>query len=95
MNMHILNQERRKAVDKIMHIISSDFVQLFFLDAHNGTSETFLTNLMLATIEDERSIAVAFSGIAANLIDGGKTAHSAFKLHLNLMHFLIYLSRVA
>ncbi|GFX85756.1 ATP-dependent DNA helicase [Trichonephila clavipes] len=32
------------------------------------------------------AIAVAFSGIAAILIDGGKTAHSAFKLPLNLHH---------
>ncbi|GFW00167.1 ATP-dependent DNA helicase [Trichonephila clavipes] len=36
----------------------------------------------------ERSIAIAVasSGIAATLIDGGKTAHSAFKLPLNLHH---------
>ncbi|GFV51715.1 ATP-dependent DNA helicase [Trichonephila clavipes] len=34
----------------------------------------------------ERSIAIASSGIAATLIDGGKTAHSAFKLPLNLHH---------
>ena len=43
---------------------------------------------MLATIRGERNIAVpiASSGIAATLIDGGKTAHSAFKLPLNLNH---------
>ncbi|XP_044582937.1 uncharacterized protein LOC123263956 [Cotesia glomerata] len=34
--------------------------------------------------EKNIAIAVASSGIAATLIDGGKTAHSAFKLPLNL-----------
>ena len=88
MNVPKLNQEQRKAYDEIMHIIASDSGQLFFLDAPGGTGKTFLINLLLATIRGERNIAVAVasSGIAATLIDGGRTAHSAFKLPLNLNH---------
>ena len=43
---------------------------------------------MLAQIRSGKNIAVAVasSGIAATLIEGGKTAHSAFKLPLNLGH---------
>lgn len=88
MNVSKLNQEQRKAYDEIMHSIASDTGQLFFLDAPGGTGKTFLINLLLATVRRGRDIAVAVasSGIAATLIDGGKTAHSAFKLPLNLNH---------
>ena len=52
----------------------------------NGIGKTFLLNLLLAKIRMRRSIAiaVAFSGIAATLLDGGRTAHSTLKLLLNL-----------
>ena len=57
-----------------------------FLDAPGGTGKTFLLNLLLAKIRMRRSIAIAmaFSGIAATLLDGGRTAHSTLKLPLNL-----------
>ena len=57
-----------------------------FLDAPGGTGKIFLLNLLLAKIRMRRSIAiaVAFSGIAATLLDGGRTAHSSLKLTLNL-----------
>ena len=59
---------------------------IVFLDAPGGTGKTFLINLILAKIRLRRQIglAVAFSGIAATPLDGGRTAHSAFKLPLNL-----------
>ncbi|GFV23891.1 ATP-dependent DNA helicase [Trichonephila clavipes] len=62
--------------------------QCNFLHSPGGTGKTFLINLLLAKIRCDRSIAitVASSGIAATLIDGGKTTHSAFKLPLNLHH---------
>ncbi|XP_014676110.1 PREDICTED: uncharacterized protein LOC106816068 [Priapulus caudatus] len=59
---------------------------LFFLDAPGGTGKTFVTNLLRAKVKQTRKIAlvVASSGIAATLLDGGRTAHSAFKLPFNL-----------
>lgn len=50
------------------------------------TGKTFLINILLATIKLTGSIAVgvASSGIAATLILNGRTAHSAFKLPLDL-----------
>ncbi|XP_074096810.1 ATP-dependent DNA helicase pif1-like [Cotesia typhae] len=59
---------------------------LLFLDAPGGTGKTFLLNLILAEVRrtHEIALAVASSGIAATLLDGGRTAHSAFKLPLNL-----------
>ena len=44
-------------------------------------------NLILAKVRAEGSIAIACasSGIAATLLAGGRTAHSTFKIPLNLM----------
>ncbi|GFU82926.1 ATP-dependent DNA helicase [Trichonephila clavipes] len=87
-NVPKLNQEQKEIYDKILNSISSNSGQCYSLDSPGGTGKTFLINLLLAKIRCERSIAIAVasSGIAATLIDGGKTAHSAFKLPLNLHH---------
>ncbi|KAL8621837.1 hypothetical protein ACOMHN_046041 [Nucella lapillus] len=60
--------------------------QFFFLDAPGGTGKTFLINLLLSKVwqRGDITIAVASSGIAATLLTGGRTAHSTFKLPLNL-----------
>ncbi|XP_071033027.1 ATP-dependent DNA helicase pif1-like, partial [Parasteatoda tepidariorum] len=59
---------------------------LYFLDAPGGTGKTFLISIILATIRSQNNIALAIasSGIAATLLDGGRTAHSALKLPLNV-----------
>ncbi|CDF36554.1 unnamed protein product [Chondrus crispus] len=56
--------------------------RLFFLDAPGGTGKTFV----LSAIQDflrsrpKQVIAVATSAVAAVLLDGGRTAHSVFKI---------------
>jgi hypothetical protein len=57
------------------------------LDAPSGTGKTFLITLILATFHfSKMKIALAFasSGIAATLLEGGSTAHSALKFPLNM-----------
>ena len=51
-----------------------------------GCGKTFLYNTLLAKIRSEGkiAIAVATSGIAATLLDGGMTAHSMFSIPLNI-----------
>jgi hypothetical protein len=58
----------------------------WFLDAPGGTGKTFLTKLILANVRKSghTALAVASSGIAATLLPGGRTAHSTFKLPLDL-----------
>lgn len=48
--------------------------------------KTFLINMILAEIRkrNEIAIAVASSGIAATLLEGGRTAHSMFKIPLQI-----------
>ena len=58
-----------------------------FIDAPGGTGKTYLANMALANIRSREMIAlaVASSGIAAQLLPNGRTAHSTFKIPLNLM----------
>ncbi|KAK3894468.1 hypothetical protein Pcinc_001774 [Petrolisthes cinctipes] len=78
--------DQATAFNIIMASIEEEHGGLFFLDAPGGTGKTFVTNLILAKVRQKKSIAlaVASSGIAATLLDGGRTAHSAFKLPLDL-----------
>jgi len=54
-------------------------------NAPGSTGKTFLINLILAEIrlKGDIALAVASSGVAATLLEGGRTAHSMFSLPLN------------
>ncbi|GFV16612.1 ATP-dependent DNA helicase [Trichonephila clavipes] len=85
-NLPQLILEQSIAYDRIMRAITEQSGGLFFIDAPGGTGKTFLLSLILATIRSQNNIALAIasSGIAATLLDGGRTTHSAWKLLLNL-----------
>ena len=57
----------------------------YFIDGLGGAGKTFLYNTVLSSIraENEISLAVASSGIAALLLEGGRTAHSRLKIPVN------------
>ncbi|GBP54886.1 hypothetical protein EVAR_11639_1 [Eumeta japonica] len=67
-------------------MLSSGQGGLYFLDALVGTGKTFLLNFLLAQLHKNKviALAVASSGVAATLLSGGRTAHSVFKLLLNI-----------
>ena len=56
--------------------------RLFFLDAPGGTGKTFVLSAIQDFLRARRKqvIAVATSAVAAVLLDGGRTAHSVFKI---------------
>ncbi|UYV74016.1 hypothetical protein LAZ67_11001852, partial [Cordylochernes scorpioides] len=85
-NLPKLVLKQRTAYDTIINAISNKSCGLYFLDAPGGTGKTFLISIILATIRSQNNIALALasSGIAATLLDGGRTAHSALKLSLNM-----------
>ncbi|GFW07512.1 ATP-dependent DNA helicase [Trichonephila clavipes] len=87
-NLPQLSLEQRIAYDRIMRAITEQSGGLFFIDAPGGTGKTFLLSLILVTIQSQNNIALAIasSGIAATLLDGGRTTHSALKLPLNLQN---------
>ncbi|XP_072389611.1 uncharacterized protein [Diabrotica undecimpunctata] len=83
-----MNDEQTTIYDRILLAVSAGQGGFFFLDAPGGTGKTFLISLILAEIRSNNDIAlfVASSGIAATLLDGGRTAHSVFKLPLNIQN---------
>ncbi|XP_046660821.1 uncharacterized protein LOC124354421 [Homalodisca vitripennis] len=84
-NVPLLVGQQRTSYNIIMDRISTQKGGIFFLDAPGGTGKTFLINLILAQVRKNGDIAlaVASSGIAATLLAGGRTAHSALKLPLD------------
>jgi len=85
---YLLNNDQRKIYDNIVKAINSEVPEqtLFFVDGPGGHGKTFLFNMILAKVrsKQEIAIAVASSGIAALLLNGGRTAHSRFKIPLKL-----------
>jgi hypothetical protein len=74
-----LNPEQRAIYDNVMAAVNR---RAFFVDGLGGTGKTFLYSWLLNTVRAQGRVvvAVASSGIAALLLDGGRTAHSRFKI---------------
>jgi hypothetical protein len=74
-----LNLEQRAVYDNVMAAVNHS---AFFVDGLGGTGKTFLYSCLLSTVRAQGwvAIVVASFGIAALLLDGGRTAHSRFKI---------------
>ncbi|GBP75981.1 ATP-dependent DNA helicase pif1 [Eumeta japonica] len=85
-NVPLLNEQQKYAYDTLMKVVNDGTGGFFFLDAPCRTGKTFLISLILATIRSQNGIALALasSGIATTLLEGGRIAHSALKLPLNM-----------
>ncbi|PKY22550.1 hypothetical protein RhiirB3_333347 [Rhizophagus irregularis] len=81
-----LNTEQRAIFDKVIKAVETKTPAIFFVDGPGGTGKTFLYSNLLAKVRLEKriAIAVASSGIAALLLPGGRTAHSCFKIPLEI-----------
>ena len=60
---------------------------MFFVYGYGGTGKTFLYKTLTAVLRSKSQIVlnVASSGIAALLLDGGRTAHSRFAIPINVV----------
>ena len=58
---------------------------IIFLDAPGGTGKTFLINTILKQVRSQGKVAIATatSGIAATLLDCGRTLHSTFSIPID------------
>ena len=85
----LLNFEQRKAYDAILEKVFGEKTGCFFIDGPGGTGKTFLYRALLATVRSRGFIALATatSGVAASLLPGGRTAHSRFKIPINIQEF--------
>lgn len=81
-----LNPEQSLIYEQITRSVYNHSGQLFFVDGPGGTGKTFLINHIISTLSrnGKKVIPVASSGIAALLLKNGRTAHSKFKIPLEL-----------
>ena len=82
----MLNQEQKHAFDQIMDAVTSQSGQCFFLNGPGGTGKTYVYNTLCHALRARGLIVicVASSGIAALLLQGGRTSHSRFKIPLQI-----------
>ncbi|KAG2192402.1 hypothetical protein INT47_012469 [Mucor saturninus] len=82
------NTHQKAAYDTIVEALNASQTspRLYFVDGPGGTGKTFLFNALLCKVRRQGNIAlaVATSGIAALLLDGGRTSHSQFKIPLEI-----------
>ena len=83
---HSLTDEQRRVYENIMKAVKLNKGGVFFLYGYGGTGKTFLWKTLSTTFRCQGQIVlnVASSGIASLLLPGGRTAHSRFKIPLNL-----------
>ncbi|KAL0345938.1 UNVERIFIED_CONTAM: hypothetical protein Sradi_4425100 [Sesamum radiatum] len=82
--VRLLNGCQLSAFDVISQAIRRKHSTIFFVDGPGGTGKTFLYKSLLATFRKDGLImlAIATSSIAANLLPGGRTAHSKLKIQI-------------
>ncbi|KAL6540370.1 hypothetical protein OROHE_012141 [Orobanche hederae] len=81
-----LNIFQKSAYDAIVQSVQHDQGRLFFISGHGGTGKTFLWNTIISKFRSESMIVlpVATTAIAALLMPNGRTAHSRFRVPLDL-----------
>ena len=80
-----LNDDQRHAFDRIVAAVADDSPSHhFFLQGAGGTGKTFLYRAIYGHLQGKSVLCVASSGIAATLLPNGRTAHSQFKIPLDL-----------
>ncbi|XP_050889542.1 ATP-dependent DNA helicase PIF1 [Lathyrus oleraceus] len=74
------------AFKTIMNVIVQKHNGVFFVDGPRGTCKTFLYLTLMASlrIRGEIVLATATSGIAATLLPSGRSAHSRFKIPIDI-----------
>ena len=82
------NDDQRAVIDSVQRAMRepADVPKLFFVGGPGGTGKTYLFNALLTSVRrtGDIALAVASSGTAALLLEGGRTAHSLFKVPLSV-----------
>jgi len=83
-----LNDDQRSAYETILNAMTNKEGKLFFVYGSGGTGKTFVWTTLLSRLRRQGKVmlAVASSGIASLLLLGNRTAHSRFKILIDLHH---------
>ncbi|XP_024004049.1 uncharacterized protein LOC112081527 [Eutrema salsugineum] len=81
-----LNSDQQAIYTAVMDSIDNSRGKLFFLYGPGGTGKTHVYRTIIAKLRSTEQIVlpVVSSGIAATLLPGGRTAHSRFKIPIDL-----------
>nr|XP_043637916.1 uncharacterized protein LOC122608910 [Erigeron canadensis] len=81
-----LNSEQLHIYNHVCNNLNNSSQILLFIYGHGGSGKTFLWKTIISALRSTGKIvlAVAASGIASLLLPGGRTAHSRFKIPLDL-----------
>jgi hypothetical protein len=81
-----LNNEQRAAFHTIINSVMNKEQNIFFVIGHGGTGKTFLWNTIISYLRAQRKIVltVASSGVASLLLPNGRTAHSRFRIPIDV-----------
>nr|XP_017256445.1 PREDICTED: uncharacterized protein LOC108226004 [Daucus carota subsp. sativus] len=84
-----LNYMQRIIFDRILESVHTNNGGFYFIYGPGGTGKTFLWSTIIASLRSEGKIVlpVASSGIASLLMEGGRTAHSRFKIPIDVNEF--------
>ena len=89
-----LNMDQQNAFCAIMKAVQNEIhpQRIFFLNAPGGYGKTFLIETLLSSVRGmgKIALAVASSGVAAELLEGGRTAHSQFKIPIPVNEYSVY-----
>lgn len=81
-----LNSDQRHAFDSIVANVASGTPAFYFVSGFGGTGKTFLWTSIVSHLRSQRKVVltVASSGVASLLLPGGRTAHSRFKIPIDI-----------
>lgn len=81
-----LNHMQRVIFEEVVQSVASNIGGFYFIYGHGGTGKTYLWSTILCKLRSEGHIVlvVATSGITALLIEGGRTAHSCFRIPIDI-----------
>lgn len=84
-----ITDEQRSIYDEILHAVNHKHGGMFFVYGYGGTGKTFLWRVLGSALRSRGKIVlnVASSGIAALLLQGGRTAHSRFGIPMAVNEF--------
>ena len=82
----IFNPDQATTFDTILESVTNNQGYLFFIHVAGGCGKKFLCNTIVAEVRRRGQVALymVLSGIAALLLDRGKTSHSCFKIPLSI-----------
>ncbi|XP_056852167.1 uncharacterized protein LOC130501293 [Raphanus sativus] len=87
--MAMITDEQRGVYNEILDAVLNDSSGVFFLYGYGGTGKTFVYRALSSAIRSRRMIVLntASSGIAALLLERGRTAHSRFGIPIDADEF--------